>query len=151
MVDLLAPQTQLLCHSLDELAALIQSHPEAVAGAELEDLLPVDHAFEGDHYVRRMRAPAGVLCLTKTHKVEHPFFLVRGRCAVVETGREPRELEGPTIGVTEAGVKRIVLTLEETEWVTVHHVPGLQGMTLAEAEVAVFEEGATVEHLEEPA
>lgn len=79
----------------------------------------LEHQFINGLYVRMVRLPAGMTFTTKIHKKKHPFFLMSGRCRVV-TAEGFEILEGPMMGVTEPGTKRLMHIEEEVVWYTVH-------------------------------
>jgi hypothetical protein len=79
----------------------------------------LEHQFINGLYVRMVRLPAGMTFTTKIHKKKHPFFLMSGRCRVV-TDKGFEIMEGPMMGVTEPGTKRLMYIEEEVVWYTVH-------------------------------
>lgn len=91
-----------------------------VVGKELEKLIPTKHTFCEGMYVRECFIPKGQLVIGMIHKKEHPVFLLKGRAQVITESNGFEDLEAPYYGVSPAGTKRIVLTLEDTVWVTTH-------------------------------
>ena len=79
----------------------------------------LEHQFINGLYVRMVRLPAGMTFTTKIHKKKHPFFLMSGRCRVI-TDKGFEIMEGPMMGVTEPGTKRLMHIEEEVVWYTVH-------------------------------
>ena len=57
--------------------------------------------------------------LTKIHKEEHPFFLMKGECSVL-TEDGPQKIKAPYYDITKAGTKRVIYIHSDTKWVTVH-------------------------------
>lgn len=82
-------------------------------------LCPLSHSFGDGIYVRQIKMPAGMVIVSKIHKKEHPFFVMKGRCLVV-TENGPEIIQAPYWGMTKAGTKRALLILEDTEWITCH-------------------------------
>lgn len=81
--------------------------------------LPLKHTFVPGSYVREIFMPKGVLLTSKIHKVEHPYFVMKGRCAVLtETGIQV--IKAPYHGITQPGTKRLIYMYEDTVWITVH-------------------------------
>ena len=79
----------------------------------------LEHKFVDGLYVRKVVMPAGMLFTTKIHKVNHPYFMTKGKCRVLtEEGVE--DLEGPHHGITRAGTKRLMYIVEEMTWYTIH-------------------------------
>jgi len=93
--------------------------PGALIGHDTEALMPLKHTFCPGAYVREIFAPKGTIVVTKIHKVEHPYFILKGEVSVLtETGSV--RLKAPYYGITPAGTKRIVYIHEDCLWVTVH-------------------------------
>lgn len=77
------------------------------------------HHFAPGMYLRELLVPAGMLIVGKIHKHAHFLFVMKGRAQVIsEFGR--MNVEAGHFSVSPAGVKRIVLALEDTLFVTVH-------------------------------
>ena len=91
----------------------------ALVGKELHDLNPVKHTFAGGCYVREIFNPAGLLLMTKIHKKEHPFFLMKGKMSIL-TEDGIKVVEAPYSGVTQPGTKRAIYTHEDCVFITVH-------------------------------
>jgi hypothetical protein len=91
----------------------------ALVGKELHDLNPVKHTFAGGCYVREIFNPAGLLLMTKIHKKEHPFFLMKGKMSIL-TEDGVKVVEAPYSGVTQPGTKRAIYTHEDCVFITVH-------------------------------
>jgi len=85
-------------------------------------------------YLRELTIPAGMLMVGKIHKHAHFLMVLKGRAEVVsEFGR--MIVEAGHISVSPPGVKRIVLALEEVQFVTVHVNPtDTEDLTVIEAE-----------------
>ena len=87
--------------------------------AELQEANPVKHTFAGGCYIREIYNPANHLIITKIHKKEHPFFLMKGSMSILtEEGIET--IEAPYQGITKPGTKRAIYTHEECIFITVH-------------------------------
>lgn len=86
---------------------------------ELHEANPVKHTFAGGCYIREIYNPANKLLITKIHKKEHPFFLMKGYMSILtEDGIE--HIRAPYQGVTKPGTKRAIYTHEECIFITVH-------------------------------
>jgi len=86
---------------------------------ELQEANPVKHTFAGGCYIREIHNPANHLIITKIHKKEHPFFLMKGYMSILtEDGIE--HIRAPYQGVTKPGTKRAIYTHEECTFITVH-------------------------------
>ena len=94
-----------------------------IEGACLDTLhqmdLPLTHRITPGLYSREMFAPAGVLITSKIHASEHQFFLMKGKILVVDESGY-KVLTAPFTGISEAGVRRVGLVLEDVIWTTVH-------------------------------
>jgi len=88
-------------------------------GGELHEANPVKHTFAGGCYIREIYNPANHLIVTKIHKKEHPFFLMKGSMSIL-TEEGIQEIEAPYQGVTKPGTKRAIYTHEECIFITVH-------------------------------
>ncbi len=98
----------------------LASVPGAKIGHEMdEDLCPLKHTFVDGAYVREIFMPKGLLITSKIHKVLHPYFVMKGKCAVV-TEDSIEKIEAPHYGVTPPGTKRAIYIYEDTVWITVH-------------------------------
>lgn len=88
------------------------------AGAE-EVICPPEHVFSDGQYARTVRVPAGVIIVTKLHKKDHVTVFSQGS-VLVATEEGACRLDAPLIFKTEAGTKRVVYTLTDVVWTTVH-------------------------------
>lgn len=86
------------------------------------DMPEAEHFFAPGMYGRRFSMPAGMLVVGKIHKHAHLMMVLEGRAEIVtEFGRDMVE-EGH-VSVSQPGAKRVVLALEDTVFMTVHHNP----------------------------
>lgn len=77
------------------------------------------HYFAPGMYLRRLVVPAGALVVGKTHRFDHFLIVTSGRSIVIsEFGRQ--EVGPGHVSVSKAGVKRVVMALEDTDFLTVH-------------------------------
>lgn len=88
-------------------------------GYDLEKNNPLKHTFAGGCYIRELTCPAGQLIITKIHKKEHPFFLMKGYISVL-TPNGIEHIRAPYQGVTTPGTKRVVYVHEDCIFTTVH-------------------------------
>jgi quercetin dioxygenase-like cupin family protein len=98
------------------LETAISNEEAAVFG---DDACPLRHMFVDGAYVREITMPKGMVLTSKIHKIEHPFFVLRGECVVI-TDEGKQIIKAPHWGVTKPGTKRALYIVEETVWVTVH-------------------------------
>jgi len=89
---------------------------------------PLEHFFTPEIYTRKILMPAGSLVVSLKHKTTHPFFILKGRVAVLkalENGEFEREAlyEAGDMGITRPGTKRFLYNIEDTIWVTCHSNP----------------------------
>ena len=59
------------------------------------------------------------MLVTKIHKVEHPFFLLKGEMSVLSEEGE-MHITAPYYGVTPIGTKRVIVAHTDCTFVTVH-------------------------------
>ena len=57
------------------------------------------------------------------HKLDHPNFIMKGKVQVYTEYNGMETLEAPQIIMSRSKTKRVVFTLEETVWSTVHLNP----------------------------
>ena len=105
--------------SIGALEEALSSFPNAKYG---DEGAPLKHTFVPGAYIREITMPAGLILTSKIHKVEHPYFVLRGKCDVV-TEEGTQCIEAPYWGITKAGTKRAIHVKEDTVWVTVHSNP----------------------------
>ena len=86
---------------------------------DTKKLNPVKHSFADGCYIREIFNPAGELLVTKIHKKEHPFFLMKGKMSIL-TEEGVKHIEAPHHGITQPGTKRIIYTHEDCIFITVH-------------------------------
>lgn len=111
------PRLDFLAKAFDVEAALLEQG--GLAGTDTEQLCPVKHSFGDGCYVREWNSPAGVLTVSKVHRIAHPFFVLKGKVSVL-TADGVQTITAPHYGITPPGTKRLLYTHEETRWVTVH-------------------------------
>ena len=90
-----------------------------MTGELLHETNPVKHTFAGGCYIREIYNPANELIITKIHKKEHPFFLMKGKMSIL-TEEGIQNIEAPYQGVTKPGTKRAIYAHEECIFITVH-------------------------------
>jgi hypothetical protein len=78
--------------------------------------LPLQHIFTPNLYTRVIQMPAGTIVCSRVHKHDSPFFIMEGRCSLVDHEGNREELVAPHIGVTKAGTRRTILVHENTVW-----------------------------------
>ena len=102
---------------INELASALGQLPDAKFGDEAG---PVTHAFADGLYIRTYTGIKGTLAVSKLHKTNHPFFVMKGDVSVYDGGNEVERIKAPYHGITKAGTQRILYFHEETIWITVH-------------------------------
>lgn len=110
--------TDLTTHTaIDELEAAM-----VALGGNVE--FPVTHRFCPGIYMREIHVPAGHMWVTATHKKDHFYFMMKGK-TMMFSSTEGKDVihEAPCMGETPAGTRRVVTSVEDTIWVTVHENP----------------------------
>jgi len=104
------------------------------------DLLvfPLIHRFTDGLYSRQIELKQGTLVTSKTHKVQHQFFLLSGSVLVWDNGGDALLLQAPYVGITEVDTRRLVYAMEDCVWVTCH--PNPTNEILEDIEKIVFED-----------
>lgn len=104
---------------ISELEKSVINAESGMTGEVLHKANPVKHTFAGGCYVREIYNPANELIITKIHKKEHPFFLMKGEMSIL-TEEGIQHIKAPYQGVTKPGTKRAIYTHEECVFITVH-------------------------------
>lgn len=92
----------------------------------------VKHWFAPGVYCRDMFLPTETVVVGKLHRHEHMNFLLHGT-VLVASEFSTELFAAPRIWKSEAGIKRVVYTIEAALWTTVHANPD------DETDVAVLE------------
>ena len=104
---------------INELENAVVNAEGGMTGEILHKTNPVKHTFAGGCYIREIYNPANELIITKIHKKEHPFFLMKGEMSILtEIGIQ--HIKAPYQGITKPGTKRAIYTHEECTFITVH-------------------------------
>ena len=104
---------------IGELEHAVVNAEGGMTGEVLHKANPVKHTFAGGCYIREIYNPANELIITKIHKKEHPFFLMKGEMSIL-TEEGIQNIKAPYQGVTKPGTKRAIYTHEECIFITVH-------------------------------
>lgn len=110
------PASKGMINKMLEFEAAIGSVPGAKFG---DDACPLKHTFADGLYIREMKAPKGMINVSKLHKTNHPYFILKGDFSVL-TEDGWKRIKAPYMGITKAGTKRVVCFHEDTTWITVH-------------------------------
>ena len=109
-------QPAIMAQKLNALENFMKTVPGVRFG---NDACPLRHMFADGLYIRCVYNPKGTMIVTKKHKTNHPFFLVKGDLSVVSAEGRHR-LTAPHCGITKSGTKRLIYANEDTVFVTVH-------------------------------
>jgi hypothetical protein len=93
--------------------AYVRAHPEA------EPDLPLRHTFAPGAYARQIFIPQGTLVVGKIHKHAHLNMLMLGT-AIVATEDGIQTYQAPYVFTSLPGTKRVVVSVRDVIWVTVH-------------------------------
>lgn len=101
----------------------VKEHIEKLPGAYdmegADKMNPVKHTFGDGFYMRETTVPANQVVVTKIHKKENPLFMLKGKCVII-TEEGTVDHIAPSYTVTKPGTQRLIKTIEECTWVTVH-------------------------------
>lgn len=90
---------------------------------EVGVLLPgeeqLEHIYTNGLYGRKWSCPAGRICVTLIHRQPNISSLIKGKI-VVATDEGYTIMEAPQFFVTEPGTQRVILTITDTVFTTVH-------------------------------
>jgi len=104
---------------ISELEEAVVNVKGGMTGEILHETNPVKHTFAGGCYIREIYNPADEIIITKIHKKEHPFFLMKGEMSIL-TEEGIQNIKAPYQGITKPGTKRAIYTHEECVFITVH-------------------------------
>jgi hypothetical protein len=82
--------------------------------------IELSHLFNGGMYARTMYLPKGCLVTGRVHKTPHFNIIVQGHAVVYVDGDKVKEIIAPAIVPSDAGVKKVILALEDLIWTTIH-------------------------------
>lgn len=82
--------------------------------------MPLTHRFTPGLYVREIFMPKGALVISKIHKTEHPYAVLKGHAAVLTDTGQVEQIKAPFIGITKAGMRRVLFVHEDCVWATFH-------------------------------
>jgi hypothetical protein len=82
--------------------------------------MPLTHRFTPGLYVREIFMPKGSLVISKIHKTEHPYAILKGHAAVLTEDGAVQQIKAPFIGITKAGTRRVLFVHEDCVWATFH-------------------------------
>jgi len=101
---------------IDDLEQVMLSVPEALID------LPLTHRFTPGLYTREIYLPAGTLVTSKVHRTEHQYVVLSGRLSIFipEMGGDIQHVEGPFVGTTHVGTRRVVYVHTDTRFLTIH-------------------------------
>ena len=105
--------------NIDILEKAVGDVEGGMTGELLHKANPVKHTLAGGCYIREIYNPANELIITKIHKKEHPFFLMKGEMSIL-TEEGIQHIKAPYQGITKVGTKRAIYTHEECIFITVH-------------------------------
>ena len=111
-------------------------------GAFFSDSLvcPLTHTFANGIYVREIFIPRDIIVVGKIHRYKHPNFLMQGEVLVFTEYEGVQHLKAPVFMISQEGTKRVLITLEDTVWITVHTT---HSTNIAEIEKDIFVEDYT--------
>ena len=112
---------------IDELEAVLLQEEE-----ECE----VHHEFTPGIYTREIGMLAGRAVVSKIHKTEHQYFVMRGVAMVRINDGDWEFIAAPYRGVTQPGTRRVLVILQDCSWVTV--LPTVK-TTVEEVEADIIE------------
>ena len=102
----------------------------------LQETNPVKHTFMGGCYIRELFMPKNQLAITKIHKQDNPFFIMKGSFSIL-TEDGASHIKAPYHGLTKVGTRRIMYVHEDTVFITVHST---NKTTVEEVENQIFAE-----------
>ena len=104
-----------------------------------KDSCPVTHHFAPGIYCREIFIPAGICLVGARHKYAHPNVLSKGKVQVYTEHEGLVEYTAPYTYISVAGVKRVIVALEDSVWTTFHSCTSTD-LAEIEREVIILEE-----------
>lgn len=80
----------------------------------------VTHRFTDGMYIRQIYMKKGAKVVSKTHKTNHPFVILKGDVSVYSANEGVVRYKGPMFGITYPSTRRLLLVHEDTIWITFH-------------------------------
>lgn len=106
---------------------------------------PIEHDFEDQLYMRKMKMKAGSVVISAIHETDHFWFLMNGKI-LVNTNGEIIEHIGPCYEHSAKGAKRIIYCLEDCTFINIHKNPSNEkNLSILENQLYSF---TIEEHLE---
>lgn len=101
----------------------IEDHFGSKNREQLKTFFKVKHYFSDGIYVKECSIPKGQIVVGMIHRHDHPVFLMKGSARVLTEAGGVEELKAPYYAISPAGTKRLLMTHEDTVWVTTHANP----------------------------
>lgn len=80
----------------------------------------VTNRFTEGLYIRQIFLKKGSTVVSKIHKTNHPFVILKGDVSVYSKNEGVVRYRGPMFGITYPGTRRILAIHEDTIWITFH-------------------------------
>lgn len=80
----------------------------------------VVHEFTQGLYSREVAMLAGRGIVSKVHRFEHQFAVLRGSALVKVNDEDWVLIQAPFVGKTDAGTRRCLYILQDCSWITFH-------------------------------
>tara|TARA_R110000868_G_scaffold13848_6_gene64407 strand:+ start:12336 stop:12782 length:447 start_codon:yes stop_codon:yes gene_type:complete len=80
----------------------------------------VTHRFTDGLYIRQIYMKKGAKVVSKIHKTNHPFAILKGDVSVYSANEGVVRYRGPMFGITYPSTRRLLLVHEDTIWITFH-------------------------------
>lgn len=118
--------------SIMEFESILLEQPNSFVGDS--DICPLKHTFSDGIYVREIFIPKGTILTGKIHIHDHPNFLMSGEVEVITETGGVEHLIAPVSMISPKGTKRIVRSIKDSVWITVHSNPtNIQDLSKLEA------------------
>lgn len=139
MQDLFVLEKQLITHNNKE--GIYGDGKTLVDNEEF----PIEHDFEDQLYMRKMKMKAGSAVISAIHETDHFWFLMTGKILVNTNGKIIEHI-APCYEHSAKGAKRIIYCLEDCIFINIHKNPNNEkNLSILEKELYSF---TIEEHLE---
>lgn len=92
----------------------------------IQQIIHPYHFLQDTLYCRMIEFPAGMILTSRVHTQQHLGAMLKGRAMVLTNYEELHDVQAPNIYVCSPGTKRLIITLEDCVWMTVHKLSPAQ-------------------------
>ena len=110
-MNLLGNKPKEINTAIEQMEAEMLEYPQVEA--------PLTHRFEKGIYIREIKMPAMSVIVGHQHKTSHWNIVLTGKAVVMMDGVR-HEIQAPHCFISQPGVRKVLLVLEDMVWQTLH-------------------------------